>query len=373
MGDVQEVQLHIRDTSGSSCCPKDAKEPNLLPPQSSVLKRWRWWLKVSLYTFFILAGQTVATLLGRFYFNQGGNSKWMQTIVTSAGFPVLFPPLLLSSSASGPSPQTTIRILTPLYIALGIIVAIDNLMYSYGLLYLPVSTFSLVCATQLAFNAVFSYFLNSQKFTALIFNSVVLVTFSAALLGVSVDSDDSSDLSKGKYPLGFILTLGASAVFSLLLSLTQLIFQKVLKTESLFVVMQQSLFTGLVATVAAVVGLFASGEWRGLRKEMAEFGTGEVSYIMTLVWTAVCWQVTGIGLVGLAFAVSSLFSNMICTLGLPLVPVFAVVFFHDRMDGVKVMAMLIAIWGFLSFIYQDYLDCSRAKNAETNKVLVHTS
>lgn len=338
-----------------------------------MLKRWRWWLKVSLYTLILLAGQTVATLLGRFYFNQGGNSKWMQTIVTSAGFPILFPLLLLSSSTPSPSPRTVLRTLAPLYIALGIIVAIDNLMYTYGLRYLPVSTFSLVCATQLAFNAVFSYFLNSQKFTALIFNSVVLVTFSAALLGVSTGSDDSSNLSKGMYPLGFILTLGASAIFALILSLTQLIFQKVLKTESFFIVVQQSLFTGLVATVAAVVGLFASGEWRGLRREMAEFGTGQVSYIMTLVWTAVCWQITGVGLVGLAFAVSSLFSNMICTLGLPLVPVFAVVFFHDKMDGVKVVAMLIAIWGFLSFMYQDYLDRSKAKNAETSEVLVTAS
>lgn len=248
-----------------------------------------------------------------------------------------------------------------IYIALGLIIAGDNLMYSYGLLYLPVSTYSLVCATQLAFNAIFSYFLNAQKFNALIFNSVVLLTFSAALLGVRSGSDDSTGVPKGKYPLGFVLTLGASATFSLILSLMQRTFQKVLKRENFSIVLEMQMCTNLVAAAASVVGLFGSGDWRGLSREMERFETGKVSYVMTLVWTAVSWQVSSVGAVGLIFMVSSLFSNVISTLALPVVPIFAVVFFHDKMDGVKVVAMLIAIWGFLSYIYQHYLDDSKAK------------
>lgn len=73
------------------------------------------------------------------------------------------------------------------------------------------------------------------------------------------------------------------------------------------------------------------------------------------------WQVSSIGLLGLIFEVSSLFSNVISTLSLPVVPIMAVMFFHDKMDGVKVMAMLLAIWGFLSYIYQHYLDDSKSK------------
>lgn len=246
-------------------------------------------------------------------------------------------------------------------------------MFSYGLLYLPVSTFSLVGATQLAFNAIFSYFLNSQKFTALICNSVVLVTFSAILLGVNSGSEDASNVSKGQYILGFILTLGASAIFSLILSLMQLTYQKVLKRENLFVVLQMLLCIGSVATVAAVVGLFASGEWRGLQREMEEFRKGKVLYVTTLVCIAICWQVTSIGLVGLTFAVSSLFSNMISTFAVPLVPVSAAVFFHDKLDGVKAMALLIAVWGFCSYIYQDYLDHSRARRVKRSDILVIAS
>jgi hypothetical protein len=37
------------------------------------------------------------------------------------------------------------------------------------------------------------------------------------------------------------------------------------------------------------------------------------------------------------------------------------------MNGVKVMAMLLAIWGFLSYIYQHYLDDAKSKTSLTSE------
>lgn len=327
---------------------------------SASFKRWQWWILVVVNILFLLVGQTCAMLLGRFYYDQGGNSKWMATLVQTAAFPLLFIPLIFFRSPPHDNP-TPIGKITVIYIVLGLIIAADNLMYSYGLLYLPASTYALVCASQLAFNAVFAYYLNSQKFTPMILNSVILLTFSAALLGVDEDSGSSSDIPKGKYVLGFILTVGASACYSLVLSLMQLTFQKVQKRETFSVVLEMQLYTALVASCGAVVGLFASGEWRGLKGEMDGFKKGKVAYLMVLIWTGVSWQVASVGVVGLIFVVSSLFSNVISTLAFPVVPVFAVIFFHDKMDGVKVMSMLIALWGFVSYIYQQYLDDCKGK------------
>ncbi|XP_020577761.1 probable purine permease 11 [Phalaenopsis equestris] len=233
-------------------------------------------------------------------------------------------------------------------------------MYAYGLLYLPVSTYSLVCATQLAFNAVFSYFLNSQKFTPFIFNSIILLTTAAALLGVH---SEGGSVSGHKYSIGLALTLAASAGFSLVLSLTQLAYQKVIKSETFTVVLEMILWTGLVSTASSVAGLFASGEWRGIREEFAGSEKGKVTYVMTLIWIAICWLVYSVGNVGLIFQVSSLFANVIGTLATPLVPILAVVFFHDRMDGVKVVALLISILGFVNYVYQHYLDDAEEKKA----------
>jgi hypothetical protein len=127
------------------------------------------------------------------------------------------------------------------------------------------------------------------------------------------------------------------------------------------------IYPSFVATCGCVVGLFASREWESLENEMKEYKEGKVSYLMTLIWTAITWQVSSVGLLGLIFEVSSLFSNVISTLALPLVPILAVIFFHDKMNGVKVMAMLLAIWGFLSYIYQHYLDDAKSKTSLTSE------
>nr|XP_016455907.1 PREDICTED: probable purine permease 11 isoform X2 [Nicotiana tabacum] len=334
-------------------------------------KHYGWWFRICVYITFLLVGQSAATLLGRFYYDKGGNSKWMATFVQSAGFPILIPLLFLLKSSkivsSSSSEKPSKSYLSLLYVFFGLLLAGNNLMYSYGLLYLPVSTYSLICASQLAFNVLFSFVLNAQKFTALILNSVVIVTISASLLAVHSESDTSSTkLSVGKYVIGFVCTVAASATYALYLSLLELTFKRVIKSESFDTILKMIIYPSFVATCACVVGLYASGEWRNLTAEMNGFQKGEISYLMTLIWTAVLWQIGSVGLLGLIFEVSSLFSNVISTLALPVVPVLAVIFFHDKMDGEKVIALLLALWGFLSYIYQNYLDDYKAKSSKSD-------
>ncbi|KAK8945476.1 putative purine permease 11 [Platanthera guangdongensis] len=352
-------EAHEPDIIEASQLPLEIATFTKLRP-SSMLFNLQWWLLLSLYTLFILAGQTAATLLGRFYYNQGGKSLWMSTIATSSGFPLLIPLIFLLPS---PSPRPSLSKLAITYTILGLLVAGDNLMYSYGLLYLPVSTYSLLCSTQLAFNAIFSYILNSQKFTPFIFNSIILLTLAATLLSVHSEggSGGAAAASTHMYSLGVTLTLAASALFSLVLSLTQLAFEKVIKAETFASVLEMILWTGFISSAASVAGLFAGGEWRGIRDEMVGFEKGRISYAMTLIWISVCWLVYSVGSTGLIFMVSSLFSNVFGTAGLPLIQIFAVVFFREKMDGVKVVALLISILGFANYLYQHYLDDSTKK------------
>ncbi|XP_057440378.1 probable purine permease 11 [Lotus japonicus] len=330
-------------------------------------KRWQWWFIVALSIAFLIIGNSAAVIFGRFYYDQGGNSKWMATLVQTAAFPILFIPFFAipsSSEASTSSAPPSFKVIVLIYFVLGVLIAADNMMYSTGLLYLSASTYSLICASQLAFNAVFSYFINSQKFTALIINSTVVLTFSASLLAVNEDSDKPSGLSQGKYIVGFLVTLGASALYSLILSLMQLSFDKVLKNETFSVVLEMQMYTSLVATCASTIGLFASGEWHSLHGEMEGFKKGEVAYVLTLVWTAVAWQVCSVGVVGLIFLVSSLYSNVISTVSLVVTPIASVIVFHDKMNGVKIISMLLAIWGFASYIYQNYIDDLMTRRAQ---------
>ncbi|XP_042504546.1 probable purine permease 11 [Macadamia integrifolia] len=369
MGGAQELQVQVIE----------AQEPNLTkdedvitqPSHPTPKRGYKWWLLMALYIFFVLSGQSIATLLGRLYYNKGGNSKWMQTIVVTAGFPFVLPLLIyFSYKPSIPNHNSTSNKKSPsiitlvlLYTSLGILSAGDNLMYAYGLLYLPVSTYALVCATQLAFNALFSYFINSLKFTPILLNSVVILTISASLLALHAESNGTTGVTKVQYAIGFLCTLGASALFSLLLSVTQLLFEKVLKKKTFSVILEMQVYPSIAATCVCLVGLFASREWWSLKGEMEQIG--KVSYVMILVWTAVAWQVFNVGALSLIFEVSSLFSNVISTMTLPIVPIFGVIFFHDKMDGVKMVSLILAIWGFISYMYQNYLDDLKSKATRT--------
>ncbi|KAF8662531.1 hypothetical protein HU200_056127 [Digitaria exilis] len=230
----------------------------------------------------------------------------MTTLTQSGGSPLLVVPLLLTpppprGEEQPRQPPPAASKLAAVYIGIGVLIGVDNLMYAYALLYLPVSTFSLVAATQLAFNAVTSRLINAQRFTPLITNSVAVLTFSATLLAVSSSSDTSGGdhLPRGKYAAGFVLTLAASATFALILSLYEVTFEKVIKAQTPRWVLRVQMYSSLVASAVAVAGMMTSGEWRTIAGEAAGFRGG------------------------------------------------------------KVVAMLMAVWGVLSYVYQHYLDDRR--------------
>ncbi|XP_028754823.1 probable purine permease 10 [Neltuma alba] len=344
-------------------------------PANKNRRRHQRWLRIALYVVSVLLGQSAATLLGRLYYQEGGNSKWLATLVQLVGFPILLPLYSIPASKQTSATNTVIHNheqpsvskLALVYVSLGLLVALDCYLYSVGLSYLSVSTFSLICSSQLAFNAFFSFFLNSLKFTPYIINSLVILTISSILLVFQADSSSgSTQVSKQKYMIGFICTVAASAGYGLTLSLTQLAFKKVFKKVSFKVILDLIIYQSIVATLATIVGLFASGEFRGLKAEMKEYRMGKASYVLNLSFTAITWQVFSVGCVGLILEVSSLFSNVISVLGLPIVPILAIAFFHDKMNGLKVISLLLALWGFLSYTYPQYLDEINSKTQHRN-------
>jgi drug/metabolite transporter (DMT)-like permease len=197
----------------------------------------------------------------------------------------------------------------------------------------------------------------------LIFFSVLFLSISAVLVSLDDDSNSPSGDSKWSYLIGWFCAVFASLIYSLQLSLMQFSFEKVLKSETLSMVLEMQIYTSLVASCVAVIGLFASGEWMLLSVEMEEFQEGQVIYVLTLVGAAVSCQLGCVGAVSLIFLVSSLFSNLISTLSLIVTPLAAIAVFHDKLTEVKMVAMPIAFTGFTFYIYQNYLDDLKVQRA----------
>uniref|UniRef100_A0A7N2R2S7 Uncharacterized protein n=1 Tax=Quercus lobata TaxID=97700 RepID=A0A7N2R2S7_QUELO len=118
---------------------------------------------------------------------------------------------------------------------------------------------------------------------------------------VNDDSDGPSGVSKWQNIIGFLYTLRAFALHSLSLSLMHFPFQKVLNRETYLVVLEMQICTALVATCVSIVG------------------NGRL-----FVWK--------------------------CTASLAITPIAFMIVFHDKMNGIKEIAMLLAIWGFASHI-----------------------
>ncbi|XP_006355612.1 probable purine permease 9 [Solanum tuberosum] len=348
------------------------EEVNMANNSTSWREKYKRWIEIGFNAVLILVCLSAATLLGELYYREGGKSTWMNSLVQMVGFPILFPILLLKkreenredeehmhkNTINSNNKNPSVWMFLSVYVFLGLLLGGSCILNAVGLLHLPVSTFSLISASQLGFNALFSFFLNSQKITTYIANSIILLTISSILLVFQPDDSSSTDSSKGKgYVLiGFICTLFGSAGYALLLSATERIFRNVMKKRTLKEVMSVVIWQSFFATCAILIGLFASGEWRWIKTEMNEYKLGKVSYVMTLVWNALAWQIYTIGLLSLIMKVSALFANVITALSVPLIPVLALIFFNEKMSGVKVISMILAIWGFLSYGYQQYLD-----------------
>ncbi|KAK2642750.1 hypothetical protein Ddye_024513 [Dipteronia dyeriana] len=194
----------------------------------------------------------------------------MVTLLQFVGFPILLLYYCISKNPTTNDHQVEPRswlIVAGVYVYLGLITAALGFLILVGVLqYLPISTVTLIAASQLAFNAFFSFLINSQKFTPLIINCLVLLTISSVLHVFNNDSANPTGVvSKVKYVIGFICTVGAgAAVGGLVLALTQLAFRKVLKRGTFKENMDFIIYQAIVATSATLVGLFASGEWKGL-------------------------------------------------------------------------------------------------------------
>ncbi|KAL3504813.1 hypothetical protein ACH5RR_034654 [Cinchona calisaya] len=165
-------------------------------------------------------GNSGNPIIMRLYFVKGGNRIWLSSFTQIAGWPIIFIQLLKSyfhRRKTQVPPNTTNLILMkyPVFIAtavIGLLTGLDDYFYAYGVARLPVSTPSIIIASQLAFTAFFAFLLVKQKFTAYSVNAIVLLTAGAGVLALHASSDRPKGESSKSYVLGFLMTLAAAAL-----------------------------------------------------------------------------------------------------------------------------------------------------------------
>ncbi|KAL2492603.1 Purine permease 3 [Abeliophyllum distichum] len=130
----------------------------------------------------LILGNCGGPLIIRLYFIKGGKRIWLSSCIQTAGFPITMIHLFVSylhrrrrctANITAATSSTKLVLMKPWVFAastiIGILTGMSDYLYGHGISCLPVSTSSLIVATQLAFTAGFAYLLVKQKFTG-IFN-----------------------------------------------------------------------------------------------------------------------------------------------------------------------------------------------------------
>ncbi|GKD29837.1 purine permease 1-like protein [Tanacetum coccineum] len=82
---------------------------------------------------------------------------------------------------------------------IGVLTGLDDYLYACGVARLPISTTSLIIASQIGFTTFFGFLLVKQKFTPYSINAVGLLTVGAAVLALHTSSDRPNGESKAVY------------------------------------------------------------------------------------------------------------------------------------------------------------------------------
>ncbi|KAK1367049.1 putative purine permease [Heracleum sosnowskyi] len=297
-------------------------------------------------------------LLTRLYFIHGGNRIWLTSCLLSAGWPfilvVMIVTLYYRRTTMGDSTAKLFNMKPRLIFAsifVGILTGAGNYLYAYGISKLPVSTSVLVIASQLAFTSGFAFLLVKQKFSPFSINAVVLLTIGSGVLALHTNSDRPDGESKREYLMGFVMTLGASALWGFILPLIELTYQKAKQVIDFPLVMEIQLYINLFATLFGTVGMLINNDFKAISREARNFDLGETKYYIVLVCTGMLSQFFAIGLGGIIFCASSLLSGIIIAVLLPVTEVLAIILYKEKFQAEKAVALVLSLWGFVSFFY----------------------
>lgn len=320
-------------------------------------------------------GTSGGPLIMRLYFVQGGKRVWLSSWLETAGWPFLLIPLAITyfhrrkvNQAGGQRSNTKLFFMKPfLFVAsavIGVLTGLDDYLYAYGVARLPVSTSALIIATQLAFTAGFAFLLVKQKFTPYSINAVVLLTVGAGVLALHTNSDRPANETKREYIMGFIMTLGAAALYGFILPLVELTYNKAKQVITYSLVMEIQVVMSFFATAFCTVGMVVNNDFQAISREAKAYGLGETRYYVVLVCNAVIWQFFFLGAIGVIFSASSLLSGVIIAVLLPAVEILAVIFYHEKFQAEKGVALGLSLWGFVSYFYGEIRHTKKEKPAQ---------
>ncbi|KAJ7006853.1 hypothetical protein NC653_006040 [Populus alba x Populus x berolinensis] len=310
------------------------------PDQHQNKKRTKAFL-VFLNCMLMAVGQVAGPLLVRIYYLHGGKSNWLGAWLLTAGFPILIIPIAISYMRARARAQAGRLLVTPWLfsasVILGLLLGLDSYLYSFGMSYLPVSVSSILGSSQLAFTAIFAYIVVKHKFTHYSINAVVLMTFGSVILGFHMNGDRPRGESKGKYILGFFMTIGGAALHGFLMPALEFTYLKAGKAITFDLVLQVQFLISMFATLFCSIPMIINKDFKANPKRQQS---------LVLVKQR----------------------GLVSSLLVPVQQAFAVIILKEVFNAEKGMALAMCLWGFASYLYGEYQKPEANKEESTRQV-----
>eukprot|EP00262_Sarcandra_glabra_P012376 TRINITY_DN3177_c1_g2_i1.p1 TRINITY_DN3177_c1_g2~~TRINITY_DN3177_c1_g2_i1.p1 ORF type:complete len:210 (+),score=23.48 TRINITY_DN3177_c1_g2_i1:60-632(+) len=151
--------------------------------------------------------------------------------------------------------------------------------------------------------------------------------------------------------MGFIWDIVGSALHGLIFALSELIFVKILGRRSFHVVLEQQVMVSLFAFVFTTIGVVVNKDFEAMKSEAESFKGSKGSYYMVLFWGAVTFQLGVLGGTGLLYLASTVLAGVLNAVRVPITSIAAVILLRDPMGGLKILSLILTVWGFGSYIF----------------------
>lgn len=112
---------------------------------------------------------------------------------------------------------------------------------------------------------------------------------------------------------------------------------------------------------------------QAIPREARDFELGDATYYQVVVWSAVIWQGFFLGAIGVIFCASSLLSGILIALLLPATEILAVLFFQEKFQAEKGVALGLSLWGFASYFYGEMKENKKKKKLAAPQTLMPPS
>ncbi|KAL2515299.1 Purine permease 1 [Forsythia ovata] len=182
-------------------------------------------------------------------------------------------------------------------------------------------------------------------------SSFIQTAAGAAVLALHTSGDRPEGVSKKEYALGFIFTLFAAALAGFNMPLLEFTYLKAKQTVTYTMVLEIQLVACFFASSFCTVGMIINKDFQAISREARQYELGETKYYLVLVGAVILAQGFYVGIVAVIFYGSSLLSGIIVTVSLPIIELLAVLFFDEKFQSEKGVALFPSLWGFVSYFF----------------------